>query len=307
MNATWQGKITVTATYIPPVSMKNVMKKMEFNVYENVNEDISSSGFVKPGASSSIMISGTNKTYPSNTLSVSGFSIKKIVFQDTINPYTDAFDVVDFSAEGDNSVLGYYVRNGDSKDITLYIQADGKIKVNPIASGYFCDNGGSYTFEGLESLDTSMVTDMSYMFFNYSQDNLNLDFLDTSKVESMAGFFFECKNLVNLDLSSFDTSKLTDISSICSGCVALTNLNMFSISNVTNMKYAFYNCKLISTAIKITNKNLEYYNHVTDGSAIAPNALITIDYTTETEEIVNQIIKNNNSNSNIVKGSLITN
>ena len=120
-------------------------------------------------------------------------------------------------------------------------------------------------------------------------------------------FRSECKNLVNLDLSSFDTSKLTDISSICSGCVALTNLNMFSISNVTNMKYAFYNCKLISTAIKITNKNLEYYNHVTDGSAIAPNALITIDYTTETEEIVNQIIKNNNSNSNIVKGSLITN
>ena len=65
--------------------------------------------------------------------------LRKIVFQNQMAPYENADEVVDFSEVQDASVLGYYVKNNpvdENSTYTLYIQADGKIKVNPIASYY---------------------------------------------------------------------------------------------------------------------------------------------------------------------------
>lgn len=88
---------------------------------------------------------------------------------------------------------------------------------------------------GLENLDTTNVTSMSYMFAGCSNVTLlNLSNFNTSKVTNMQDMFgeeasngrlYSCKSLTNLDLSSFDTSNVTDMSRMFSNCKSLTNLD----------------------------------------------------------------------------------
>ena len=66
------------------------------------------------------------------------------------------------------------------------------------------------TFEGLGNLNTSEVTDMSYMFCNLGMNEtpLNLSGWDTSNVTDMSHMFETCAAKV-LDLSSFNTRNVT--------------------------------------------------------------------------------------------------
>ncbi|MCC9081972.1 DUF285 domain-containing protein [Enterococcus faecium] len=66
--------------------------------------------------------------------------------------------------------------------------------------------------EGLNQLDTSNVTNMSYMFQGMSNlTSLDLSSFDISKVTDMSYMFYN-NGVTSLDLSGFDTSKVTDMS-----------------------------------------------------------------------------------------------
>lgn len=192
MEASWQGKITVTASYVP-VGIKNLMKEIDFGELEDW------------GYAGTLMI---NKTYTQNALYMENKSIDRIVFQSVLNPYNEAESVVDFSQAQDRSILGYYVSTGETDFrgnslYTLYIQADGKIKINSKASYFFSGwylysidyDLDNYIFEGLENLDTSLITDMSYMLYLNHSDSLDLTIFDTSKVINMDFMFYECQKL----------------------------------------------------------------------------------------------------------------
>ena len=80
-------------------------------------------------------------------------------------------------------------------------------------------------FEGLEFLNTSIVTDMSNMFAMCgSVTELNLTSFDTRNVRDMSGMFGLCKNLEKVDVSSFDVSNVTDMSAMFMGCESLTTI-----------------------------------------------------------------------------------
>ena len=101
------------------------------------------------------------------------------------------------------------------------------------------------TIEGIEYLDTSNATDMSYMFYNCAAlKSLDLSNFDTSNVISMEWMFSDCSALTALDLSGFDTSKVTDMDSMFYGCSKLQNIDVsgFDTSKVTNMMFMFDNC-----------------------------------------------------------------
>ena len=134
---------------------------------------------------------------------------------------------------------------------------------------------------GLNSLDTSNVTDFGGMFINnaYMQtiDISNWDThnatsmydmfnnandlssvlttiifgpnFDTSKVTNMSLMFADNPNLVNLDVSSFSTSSVTNMKQMFSNDKALTTINVsnFNVSNVTNMSGMFTNCHNITS------------------------------------------------------------
>ena len=112
---------------------------------------------------------------------------------------------------------------------------------------YYCP---SLTSLDLSPLDTSNVTDMSYMLSGCSKlTSLDLSSFDTSQVESMGGMFDGCSRLASLDLSSFDTSNVTGMSRMFYGCSSLASLDVssFDTSNVTGMSRMFYGCSSLAS------------------------------------------------------------
>lgn len=111
---------------------------------------------------------------------------------------------------------------------------------------YMFDNCLNVTTLNLSNFDTSKVTTMSYMFrYCSALAELNVDNFDTSNVTNMTYMFFACKVLPSLDVSSFNTSKVTNMNNMFSSCYKLTSLDLsgFDTSKVTNMSNMFYDCR----------------------------------------------------------------
>ncbi len=100
--------------------------------------------------------------------------------------------------------------------------------------------------EGLEYLDTSNVTDMSYMFSECIKlKKMNVGHFDTSRVENMKSMFSSCMELEEADVSSFDTSNVTNMSNMFTSCYKLKKVDAgsFDTSKVTDMTWIFARCK----------------------------------------------------------------
>ncbi len=193
----------------------------------------------------------------------------------------------------------------------------------------------------VSSFDTSKVTDMSYMFNNLQAiENLDLRNLDTSNVTTMQAMLSRCIKLTNVNLSSFNTSKVTNMLAMFQGSVALTSLDLrgfdtssvttmqamfggidatgnmhlkeikvsdkFVTTNVTNMLELFRFCAYLKFTINITGNNVTNYTKMFLRAATDPSSLITVNYTAETEALVDNMIATADSGSNVVKGSLIS-
>ncbi len=97
------------------------------------------------------------------------------------------------------------------------------------------------SIEGLEYLNTSEVTSMSYMFSCKNLKTIDLSHFDTHNVKYMHSMFERCSSLTELDLSSFDTRNVETMSFMFSECTSLTNLDLssFETGNVTDMQKMF--------------------------------------------------------------------
>ena len=100
--------------------------------------------------------------------------------------------------------------------------------------------------QGLRYLNTSQVTDMSWMFSYCHQLNaIDVAGFNTAKVTNMRGMFSACWNLQGLDLSSFNTSKVTDMTDMFFGCGSLQTiyvLNGWTTAAVTSSTDMFAYC-----------------------------------------------------------------
>lgn len=200
----------------------------------------------------------------------------KVIIQNKLSPIEGAVEFWDVSEATDGSVMAYAVLNEDQSTYTIYLQGSRKI-IAPENSAYLF--GGFdvlESIEGLEYLDTSQVTDMSYMFSYCSNlTSLNLSNFDTSSVINMNDMFSNCFNLTELDVSGFDTSNVTDMSSMFYFCFNLKTLNLknFNTSKVENMNSMFYHCE------NITNLDLSSFNtsNVTDMDWMFSNCSSLID------------------------------
>ena len=96
----------------------------------------------------------------------------------------------------------------------------------------------------LSKLITKEVTNMSYMFAYSTVKNLDISGFDTKNVIDMSHMFEECRNLTNVNLSKCDFSNVANMSQMFSGCTNLTNVNLSNLdfSNVTNIREMFINC-----------------------------------------------------------------
>lgn len=108
---------------------------------------------------------------------------------------------------------------------------------------WFCNCTKLAKIENIESLNTSKVTNMNYMFsYCNSLTSLDLSNFDTSKVTNMSGMFLGCSGLASLDVSNFDTSNAS-IYQMFSGCGSLEMLNLgeFKIKSSSTSEYTMFN------------------------------------------------------------------
>jgi len=288
MNAIFESKIVVTADYVP-----------EYQFISTIKE-----------------------------------KVKKIIFQNTMNPF-EGENVVFASDKGLGipNTMNYVVK--DDANYILYIQTNGTFKFPENSSYMFSGFRNLVSIEGLEyidtnevttmssmfyncnnltsldlsSFDTSQVTDMSYMFYNCNNlTSLDLSNFDTSQVTYMNSMFERCNNLTSLDLSNFDTSKVTSMGSMFKECNNLISLDLsnFDTSQVIYMNSMFYNCNNLTTLITIKNQNSKKYLSMFYNAATAEGTQITVNYTSESSDLVDQMIATKSASSNVIKGTLVS-
>ena len=94
-------------------------------------------------------------------------------------------------------------------------------------------------FDGIETWDTSNVTDMTGMFMGSANFNHDISSWDTSKVRNMS-FMFACTSCFNQDINGWDTSKVTDMNCMFFAADAFDqDIGRWDTSKVTNMKGMF--------------------------------------------------------------------
>ena len=122
--------------------------------------------------------------------------------------------------------------------------------------GWFFGMENLKTIIGMNYLNTSEVTNMTYMFDKCSSlKSLNVSF-NMSKVHSLTGMFEDCSSLESLDLSGWNTSKVTDMSEMFSFCRSLKSLNVggWNTANVLFMESMFQGCE------SLQELNLRHFN-----------------------------------------------
>ena len=166
--------------------------------------------------------------------------IEAVTFVNSLEGKPDtAWDV---SEEGNGEVYAWV--EGEH----LYIGADGRISLPADCTGLFSFYTNVKTIDFGSGVDTSGVTDMTFMFKQDMQlTGLDLSGFDTSRVESTDRMFTQCRSIKSLDLSGFDTSANTNMLGMFAHCVNLTDLDVssFDTSKVTTMAFLFYNCSAV--------------------------------------------------------------
>ena len=137
---------------------------------------------------------------------------------------------------------------------------------------YDMENLDSIT--GMEYLNTSEVTNMSWMFAGcYMLESLDVSHFNTSNVTDMGMMFSDCNSLTSLDLSSFNTAKVKNMTSMFAGCRKLETIYVddeWSTAAVTYSSSMFWNCTSLEGGLGTTydaNHVDKTYAHIDGGTS----------------------------------------
>jgi hypothetical protein len=117
-----------------------------------------------------------------------------------------------------------------------------------------------------------------------------------------------------LDVSNFDTSNVVNMGGMFertgrNSTTFTLDVSNFDTSNVTNMKGMFantgYNSTKLNTSITINNQNTTSFDGMFSRVATKEGSQITVNYTSETEELVDKMIATKTEGANVVKGDCI--
>ena len=169
--------------------------------------------------------------------------------------------------------------HSESKEYKLekIIITNAKLPVN--SSGLFAGLGRLNNIVGINTVDTSNVTDMQGMFNRCSSlTTLDLSNWDTSNVTNISWMFEYCGSLTELNISTFNTKKVEKMYSMFYGCYDLTTLDLssFDTNKVTDMSYMFDEChelqtiyvsdKFVTTNVTISDNMFEFCESLVGGS-----------------------------------------
>ena len=171
------------------------------------------------------------------------------LFQKSPTPPAAVFATANVASA--DSELPIYLWYDPAQNAMLWWTLAEHVYANPDSTHMFYfshlyQNRGHQIYLDLRGIDTSRVTSMHGMFF---QDSTNLDYItgidlsefNTSNVTTMYGMFDGPSNISSLNLSTFDTSKVTDMSHMFRHKQNISSLNLsnFDTSRVTSMESMF--------------------------------------------------------------------
>lgn len=164
-------------------------------------------------------------------------SIKNIEFVNYVD-VTNAVKTYDLSESGDNSVVGWLIKNDDST-YNLYVGSVYDIYTKTLENAFSYMSGLEYI--NFENLNTSESTSFSYTFYQTMVTNLDLSTFNTSSATTMTNMFAGMTNLQTLDVSNFNTSNVQTMWSMFGSLSSLTELDIssFNTATVNNMAYMF--------------------------------------------------------------------
>ena len=126
--------------------------------------------------------------------------------------------------------------------------ADYPAKIASIESGSGEGDGDPF-YEELFNQRTNNGTSFYYLFYNCQSSTIDISKLDTSNVTNISYMFSNCSNLTSLDVSNLNTNNITEmyyVFSICPSLTEIIGLDKWNTSNVTAMDSVFYNCNVSS-------------------------------------------------------------
>ena len=115
----------------------------------------------------------------------------------------------------------------------------------------------------LNCIDTSNITDMSELFYNKEDINIDVSKWNVSNVKDMNRMFYNCEDF-NCDLSNWDVSKVENMERMFHYCEKFNcDLSNWNVSKVKNTSYMFYRCENFDCDLSNWNvSNVEKIDHM---------------------------------------------
>ncbi|MBT0880605.1 MULTISPECIES: BspA family leucine-rich repeat surface protein [unclassified Campylobacter] len=115
----------------------------------------------------------------------------------------------------------------------------------------------------LGDIDTSLITDMSYLFYRINRRNFSgINKWNTSNVTNMAGMFYGC--IYFNESLSLDTRNVTNMVGMFYGCESFNQKLYFNTSNVESMKTMFCGCSKFNQKLDFDTKKVKYFSSMFD-------------------------------------------
>ena len=168
-------------------------------------------------------------------------------------------DVSDFNTSNVTTFSGMFGGASSLEKLNL-----NKFNFSNISSSNLLSNmfGGTNTALKKLSLDNAVFgTTLSAAFVAYNLEEISLKNIDTSNVTDMSYMFSGDTKLTSLDLSDFDTSNVTNMSRMFNlvSKIETLDLSNFNTSNVTDFSYMFCDASNLKE-LNLNNFNFEKYS-----------------------------------------------
>ena len=127
----------------------------------------------------------------------------------------------------------------------------------------------------LNCIDTSKITDMSFLFKNIVGYNLDVDISkwDVSNVKNMNWLFDNSTNIFNCDISGWDVSNVIEANGMLGGCIHFNqDISNWNVSKLKSANMMFIKCtKFDQDLSKWDVSNLKDTIQMFDGCGISKN------------------------------------